>query len=459
MRQVLDYIRQQRLIEKGDHVVVGLSGGADSVCLFFVLYGLREEIGFTMSAVHVNHNLRGDEALRDEAFVRELCETHGISLGLYSYDVKKMAADGKISVEEAGRSARRQAFAAYCKEHGGTKTALAHHQDDLAETMLHHLSRGTGLDGLAALRPVRDGVIRPLLCMNRAEIEHYLKSRHIEYVTDTSNESDAYTRNKIRHHVVDYLVGEVNPGTVPHMAETAAELRELQDYLEREAEEALRSRAERCGDGLYLKDEAAALHPALLGQALRMCIGQVSGELRNITREHIRMVRELFHRQTGKEIRLPGGVLVQRGYGGLYFGRERENTAAPADVLTLEAPGIFHSETMEIRCTLEPNRNRQIPEKTYTKWLNYDKIKGDLVFRTRRQGDYLVINRDGGKKKLKDLFIDLKIPRENRDQIRLLAVGSEVLWVCGYRLSEAYKVLPETKDILKIQIRGGIFHE
>lgn len=468
MKKVLEFIRQQNLIEKGDHVIAGVSGGADSVYLLFVLLRYRKEQRFDITVVHVNHNLRGAEAGRDARYVRELCGNLDLPFVLISADVKELAEREKISTEEAGRLARYEAFARVCRERGGTKIALAHHQNDLAETMIYHLARGTGMKGLAAILPRRRNVVRPLLCMKRQEIEHDLKEMHIEYVTDSTNEQDDYTRNRIRHHVIDYLTARVNEQTVSHMAETAGEIGEVQSYLEKQAEVLLEKNGREEPEGWLL--DMALFSPDipvfLQNMVIGLCVQRISGSRKDFTRIHHNQVRELSRKSVGKQVNLPRNLTAVKDYAGVrLFLRQKEaeerrpGYLAPDEEIRLLIPGRCRVGELQVSCTIEENNRQIIPEKTCTKWLNYDKIKDTPVFRNRRPGDYLVVNQSGGRKKLKDYLIDRKVPREERDHILLLCVGSEVLWVCGHRISEAYKVYDDTEFILKVQIQGGTVHE
>lgn len=459
MKRVIDYIRQQGLIEKGDRVAAGLSGGADSVCLLFVLKNLCEELDFSLSAIHVNHGIRGEEAERDEEFVKNLCDQLAIPLGIYRADVRGMAKKEKLSLEEAGRKARYEAFDAYAGEHKTTKIALAHHKNDLAETMLYHLARGTGLAGLAGIRPVRGMVIRPLLCMNREEIEHYLKERHIKYVTDSTNACFDYTRNRIRHGIVASLTENVNSRAVEHMAQTAQTVCDAEDYLAAQAEKSMSRCATTEEDGVLFRDTFRR-EPAILQMyMLRAGIKKTADTLRDIARPHLLAVCSLFEKEVGKEVTLPGGIVAQRTYDGVRLGKMQEKREKTSDCCRLLIPGRQKLGEIEIICEIEANKGQIIPQKTYTKWLDYDTIKDSLDFRTRKQGDYLVVNHEGGRKKLKDYLIDEKVPKNKRDELCLLAAGSDILWVLGYRISEKYKIRSETKEILKIQVLGGDFYE
>ena len=475
MKKVKEYVQKHQLITQGDRVVVGLSGGADSVCLLFVLLELQKEIPFSINAVHINHQLRGPEALRDQKYVENLCETYGIPLKIVSRTVAEVAKKQKIGIEEAGRQVRYEVFESYAQKIGANKIALAHHQNDVAETMLFHLARGTDLAGLAAIRPKRGPYIRPLLCMNRREIEAYLQMQKMDYVTDSSNLTDHYMRNRIRHHVVEYLEEQVNSETAAHMSETAESLGELYEYMSALAVEKLNQYGTARKNGIFLKQSLFTEPKVVVGYVLRETIGQLRNTLKDVTREHIQQLHLLAARPVGKELHLPYELLARKEYEGIWIGNREENCnrmdlfeKEPGICIEVQKPpmGCDHSSIFfekwngyEISGTVEPWNHGEIPEKKYTKWFDYDKIKSTLMIRFRQTGDRIIINEQGGRKKLKDYFIDEKIPKEQRDQIPLLCCEQDVLWVLGGRISEAYKVTKETQTILKIQIRGGIDHE
>ena len=327
--RVAEFIRQYQMIAPGDVVLTGFSGGADSVLLLELLRELAKKGGFQVQAVHVHHNLRGEEADRDAAFAEAFCAEREIPFFLYSCPVEEVARKEHLSLEEAGRLERRRVFRECMEAHGGTKVALAHHRNDLAETMIHHLARGTSLAGLASLRPVRGNFIRPLLCLERAEIEKELERRKIVWCDDSTNGADDYTRNGIRHHVIPYLERQVNERTVAHMAETSLDLLEAEEYFCDEAEKLFRNCCVRREDGLELQECLAKEAKILQRYVVRDCLEQLAGQRKDLGREHLESVLDLFEKQVGKRVCLPYGLEAVRSYDGVvlrsYDGKQLVN--------------------------------------------------------------------------------------------------------------------------------------
>ena len=487
-KKVKAFMEQYHMVEPGERVLLGLSGGADSVCLFHMLRNLRETFGFSLMAVHVNHNLRGAEAERDAAFAERLCREYDIPFYLYSCPVEEIAEREHLSLEEAGRKARQEVFAACAREHHADKTALAHHQDDVAETMLHHLARGTSLAGLASLRPVRQNVIRPLLCVGREEIRRELKQNNFSWCEDSTNGEDIYTRNGIRRHVMPYLTKEVNPRTAAHMAQASFDLLETEEYLEQQTERLMEQYALEQENAVVLKEKIRKEPLLLQRYVIRESLERLAGKRKDLTREHLEAVRGLLEKRVGKQVDLPYGITAVREYETLCLKKQEScrgkgqkekclERAGNLEVLSIPIPvpvscdvpihlsGSFHPLllaespacgngriTIVKKTSVFPER---IEEKKYTKCFDCDKIRNGLVLRTRRSGDYLRVTAEGGKKKLKDYMIDAKIPREERDSIWLLADGPEIWWVVGYRIGESGRVRKDTKAVLQIQLGIG----
>ncbi len=470
MKRIEKFIQKYHMLTCGDRVIAGVSGGADSVCLFLMLLELREKIGFDLIAVHVHHGLRGEAADQDQQFVEALCEQHRIPLEIFRVNLESIAKKRKQSLEEAGRMVRREAFDSVCKKYGGNKIALAHHQNDNAETLLWNLSRGTGLDGLGGIRPVNGKFIRPLLCMNRKEIEEYLAKRKQSYCIDETNAGTDYTRNKLRHLVLPILEEQVNSAAVRHMNETMEQIWELQEYMQEQVEAAYQECVQEHFEKacwIQIQQKSFETFPELIKKmVIRKGMEQVGGKKRDLSHKHVDVMMELMNKQVGRTLDLPYEMHAKRNYEGIRlekqrtysFGEEKKAEIMQECMAELNIPGetILADRNLKLRCKiLEKPKNlsiKDIPQKIYTKWFDYGIIKSSLYIRTRQAGDIIVIDEKGHQKKLKNWFVDEKIPKEVRDSQLLLAENNEILWVLGHRMSQAYQVKQSTKWILQIEV-------
>ena len=465
-KKVEQFIRKHRMIVENDTVVTGVSGGPDSVCLLFMLCGLREKMGFRVIACHVNHGIRGKEADEDEKYVEELCRRLDVPCRIFHENVELISRKRKQSLEEAGRDVRRNAFESVCREDGGTKIATAHHRDDNAETVLLNIARGTGLQGLCGIRPSRQQWIRPLLCLSRKEIEEWLGKKRIRTCFDATNQEDEYTRNRIRHNILPALEKQINAGAAEHIHELSLQAQEVWDYIRGKTEEAWEMCAaqENTADGIVVTVSGRRMEtvdPAIKKFLIRRCIREAAGRERDIESVHIAAVLELFGRQTGKRIDLPYGVKAVRTYDGIVLRRDAPGRTAGTEPVKLMVPGetYFPATGQKICCMLLEKTDdflaKEIPQKSYTKCFDYDIIKYSLSARFRSSGDYLAIDGDGNRQKLKSYFINEKVPREVRDRTLLIADGSHIVWIPGMRMSSAYRIGDHTKRILMIKITEG----
>lgn len=326
LRKIKKYVEKWHMLEKGDKVIAGVSGGADSICLLFVLMELQKQIPFEIVVVHVNHGLRGAEADADEKYVKDMCEKHHIPYVSYLENIELIAKNRKQSMEEAGREVRREAFYRTMKTYGGTKIALAHHKNDNVETFMMNLARGTGLKGLGGICPVKEQIIRPLLCVERSEIEQYLKEQKIAYCIDKTNKSDDYTRNRIRNHIIPYFEREINPQTVSHINETMEFLREIQFFMQKQTEKYWETCVEMQGDTYVVKEEAyrsvpGTIQPLLLKQVL----SSIAGKEKDIESVHLNILQELMEKQVGRKADLPYEMEARKGYRGIEISKKKEN--------------------------------------------------------------------------------------------------------------------------------------
>ncbi|NLP33827.1 MAG: tRNA lysidine(34) synthetase TilS [Clostridiales bacterium] len=475
VQKVKDYIKQNNMIEKGDRIVLGVSGGADSVCLLYMLYKIYKEEDVSMVVVHVNHGIRGDEAKKDERFVAELCEELNVEYLSFTYPVPQIAEVENLSEEEAGRKVRYEAFFQVCKDKRCNKIAIAHNKNDIAETVLFNLFRGTGIRGMAGIAPTAKRrldsgevmIIRPLLCLERMEIEEYLQERNLSFQIDATNLLNVYTRNKIRNHIVAYASEEINQNAVANISNLASQLREIENYINGQVEQQYSILTSYTGDDtIALEVCGFQSHDIVIQKGIiRKIICTLAGRLKNLESKHVDQVLSLLTKQVGKQIDLPYCIVAVRDYDRILFhigkgdGKgEREASEECSRVsIEISKPGKYYlpklQKNLEINI-INYEKKQTIPKSSCMKWFDYDKIENTVIIRNRNEGDYIQINASGGRKKLKDYFIDQKIPRDERDNILLVTDGSHIMWILdnGSRMSEKYKVDENTKQILLIKL-------
>lgn len=452
-------IKDNELIKEGERVVVGVSGGADSVCLLLVLKEIMPLECIT--AVHINHGIRGDEAARDEDFVLQLCKRQGIRLEIRRLDVPLFARENKISEEEAGRVLRYRVFEEIRLLYKADKIAVAHNLNDVAETFLMNLSRGSGITGLTGIK-LRSGVlIRPLIKTSRAEIEEIVTYLGESFITDSTNNSLIYTRNRIRKRVIPELE-EVNERAVSHINDACERLEKIEGYIIKEAAKAYKSYVTK-GKDIFISNEILTLDEVIIEEVLHKALSEAAGRARDIGSVHISYLLELFSKQVGREIDLPYQVRAFREYKGIRLkgsankSESGESTQVLPELLlhTEDVEGIstVASEEDNIRLTFEDGSVKNLSQNSCIRWFDYDKIAENVMVRFKEEGDFLVISPEGDKKKLKKYFVDSKIPSDKRGGIPLVASGNEVLWIIGYRTGEGTRITKSTKKLLKMEIK------
>lgn len=459
LKKVEQFIDKWDMLSEKDCVIVGVSGGADSVALFLILNSLRARRNFTIHVVHVNHGIRGSQADADEAYVQKLCEELGVPVSSVRADVPLYAKEHKISEEEAGREVRRSAFQDALKQYGGTKIALAHHQEDNAETFFLNLARGSRLKGLGGIYPVKGEYIRPLLCVGRKEIEQYLKEKNISYCMDLTNLEDTYMRNRVRNHVIPYFQEQINEKTVEHMNATMKYLRDVQEYLDTEKERAYEAIVEHQTEGVLLRETPFRENAELIrNMVIRRVLAEVGGKEKDLEEVHVFAVAELLEKQTGKKLDLPYGMQAKRSYEGIVVAISKyEEQTLPELRVVLEDGAKWEYAGKHFLCKVFPRPEGDVivPKKSFTKWFDYDIMERNISIRTRKPGDRIVIDAEGHSKKLKSYYVDEKISSEERDRIPVMADADEIMWVIGYRQSKKYQITEETKTIVEIVVDGG----
>lgn len=461
LKKVEQYIEKWQMLTADDIVIAGVSGGADSMCLLFVLNELQKKIPFQIVTVHVNHGIRGPEADADEEYVKRVCGQLHVSCEVVRENVKAFAEREKLSEEEAGRIVRRSAYEMVMEKYHGTRIALAHHQDDNVETFFLNLARGSRLKGLGGISPVNGLYIRPLLCVGRREIEAYLEKTGVSYCMDATNLEDTYTRNRIRNHIVPLFKKYINEKTVEHTNGAMEQMREIWCYLEKKAQEAADEYTCEKEQGILVRKELSGVEEPICGMVLRRVLVRVSGQEKDLEEVHVNAVKQLLDRQVGRSVDLPYRMRAVRTYEGVNVYRKAvEENIEPAECL-LQVQEGEKAEIQYGKWIISWRVFRKMPEmdeppkKTYTKWFDYDIIEKNVIVRTRRAGDRIVIDERGNSKKLKSYFVDEKIPAKERAVIPVIAEDRQILWIVGYRQSKAYQVTEQTTTILEISINGG----
>ncbi|MGA1864577.1 MAG: tRNA lysidine(34) synthetase TilS [bacterium] len=485
---VLDY----GLLEENDRVLVACSGGPDSMALFHILKEISSEYALALYLIHLNHGIR-KEADEDEAFVRQIASDSGLEIIAGRVDCVTLSKRWKMSLEGAARKARYEFFSAQARNLGVSKIALGHTADDQAETILMRLLRGSGLKGMAGISPVRrrDGVcyIRPLIRCQRPEILKYLSSVNIPFKTDKTNLKPCCTRNRIRLELMPYLKKEFNPSLVNTLSKTAELLRE--DHLAlKEIVSGIEKQIEKGSKKIDTAEDALKILPFIeisgretqylhikdlkaqpLGiqrRILQKSLSRFNQKPGSLHFEHIQAIIRLMNRsEGGGELDLPGGINVYRSGGNLFLtrygtGREKylkgrsDEEKGDINHYPLNIPGItfipFFNLTLNASL-LDLNEITEMPTDPKAAFLDYDTITGPFQIRSRFPGDRFHPLGIPAEKKLKEFFIDMKVPRKIRDVWPLLAGGSKIYWVLGLRIGHPYRVTSNTSKILKMDFK------
>lgn len=446
--KIIDYVLKENLIEKGNHIVVGVSGGADSMALLHFLFSQKDRYQITLTAAHVHHGVR-EAATEDAEYVKAICSKWKIPFFIHHCNIKTIAKQRHITEEEAGREERYNFFISLTKPND--KIAVAHNMNDQAETMLMRFFRGADIKGLGGIPAKRQQIIRPLLNLTRDEIEKYCDHYQIAFKTDQTNLETTYTRNKIRLECIPYIQRHLNPGIIKTLAQHSqlylAEEDFISDYVQKLLLECIIQKDKKLWINInQLQKEKEYIQKRLL---LECIILQVGGA-KDITSVHVQQVWRLLTKQVGKSVNLPYGLIVTRHYEQLVLSKQ-ENLEAIMYNYTLEE-GTMQIKQINAEITLSFVSRKtfeQCKENMYTKYIDYAKIKDALRLRIRKPGDYITLT--NGSKKLKDFFIDEKICRETRNSMPLIADDNEIIWIIGSRLNVKYYVTDQTTQIIEIK--------
>jgi len=460
IEKVLDTINRYQLVNNGESVVVGVSGGPDSVCLLHVLYTLRERLHIKLHAVHINHMLRGKESEEDEKYVKELCEKLEIPAHFFSIDIKDIAGKRGISMEEAGREARYRKFEEVAEETGSSKIAVAHNRNDQAETVLMNIIRGSGLDGLKGIEYIRGKIIRPLLDVRREDIEDYCRQHSLNPRTDSTNLVSIYTRNKVRLDLIPSINKMFDTDIQDNLWKMSILLKDDIGYIDENVTRLYNECLIETNKDSITIDAGIfrSYHIAIKRRIVRSAIKNLTGSLKGMESVHIEKVLQLWENgRTGAEIHLPCGLKALKSYNHLIIARAVNNVETRPFCIEISIPGVTLVPEIGagIKAFIEKKssaieQNGNMRYNSLVQYFDYDTFKMGIYIRNRKDGDVFKPYKSNGTRKLKEYFIDNKIPRHKRDNIPLIAQGNEIVWVIGYKISDKFKVTENTKTVLKL---------
>lgn len=455
--KVLGTINKYNLIEDGDKIVLGLSGGPDSVCLLHILYRLKEKMNIEVYAAHLNHQIRGLEAQKDALYISQICEDLGITSFVKAINVPEYCKEQGVSLEEGARTLRYEMFEEIKQKTKSNKIAIGHNRNDQAETVLMRIMRGTGLQGLRGIEYIRDNkIIRPILDIERSDIEAYCEKYELNPRIDKTNLESIYTRNKIRLELIPYMKDNFNPNVIESIVRMTNSLKSDSDYIDLEAEKSFKEVSTLKEDSVEISlPKYSNLHNAIKVRILRSAIKHIIGDTNFVDQKHIEDIIELeCESKLNKMLNLPRGIFAYRRKNIIIL-TTKEIVSEEID-FCYNIPSNGFIKIKELNLVLETqkmsiDRYKSIKLDKTSKGFDFDKIKGGIVVRSRKQGDKIKLA--GGSKKVKDLFIDLKIPREDRCKVPVITDDEGILCVGDYKTSENYKIDSETKEVLKISFK------
>lgn len=453
--KVKETIEKYNLLNRGDKVIVALSGGSDSVALLVALVQIAPQMDLRLIVAHINHLLRKEESDEDEKFCRDLSRNFG--LVFVSEKMNKTPSHKGLSPEDFYRRQRYLFLNKVAKDNQAEKIALGHHLQDQAETVLLNLLRGSGLEGLKGILPMRDGkFIRPLIEISRKQIINFLKKSGIAYRQDSSNENNKYLRNKIRRDLIPYLKKEFNPRIEENLAQMAQILRQEDEFVRQHVFQAMQSPyIQRQPNRISLNIQ----YISELQQAVRFRLFKALLESLNPTKNgfsyiHIKSLEKLTHDQkSGKRISLPLSIVASCEYDNLILERKNIQPEKIEYEYEVSVPGSVWVSEKNISVRLQIVTRDYIDFKSEEKvYMDLDKIRQPLILRNRRDGDWFEPLGMRGRKKIKALFIDRKITRDERDKVMLIADGLSVVWIENMHLSDRVKITAKTKNVLEVEI-------
>ncbi|MDO5154673.1 MAG: tRNA lysidine(34) synthetase TilS [Eubacteriales bacterium] len=477
LQRMKKQIEEYHMLNQGDKVVLGVSGGVDSVCLLLLMKEVLKQYALSIYVVHVNHGIRQQDAKRDAEYVKQLCQMYDLDYSLYEGNVPELAKEWGMSEEEAGRTFRYQCFLKKMKQVNATKLATAHHMGDQAETVLFHLIRGADLSGMSGMHPVsyvesgKFTVIRPLLPFDKSELKQFVKEKQIKWFEDVTNQENQYSRNRLRNVVIPNLE-KINAQAGKHIAEFATTAAMYQSFFERivknymelhvvtESDQTMSGMSCSTNRNLLREQDELVVRAVLYEMMAKVC-----GQKKDLAKEHVFALTRLLDAQSGKEINLPYGMRAVLTYETLTIRKcfeekteewkyeikmqENEQIVLPNGgkiyVEYIDRQQLGEKEWKKLQMEAVNSKNN------YTKFYDCDTIKDTLCVRRPEAEDYFVMNEQGNRKKISRYFIDCKIPREQRQSTWVIAMQREVIWLVGLRRCNNHRISDKTKYVLVVR--------
>lgn len=437
-------IEKYEMLKYGDKVIVGLSGGADSVCLLHFLNSIKNEYNLTIISAHINHGIRGDEATKDAAFSKEFSENLNAGFRLLEVDCVTEAEKNGETVEEAGRRIRYEFFNSLADTENSV-IATAHNSNDNMETIIFNITRGSSLNGAKGIPPKRENIIRPLIFCTREEIEGYCKENLLSFVTDSTNLSDDYTRNKIRHLVIPELKS-INTSAENAFSRFSEMARDDLDFLEKSTISAFKQAV--IDKNTYSVKILDSFHKSIKNRVIFKAITDFCGEKPDSKK--IQAVCECIDKNT--KIQLYKNCFAETKDGVLKF-FDGEKISKNEETIILEKNGFeYQFGEYIVKTELLENISQKIKDLVLDNSIDCDTICGNLILRTRQEGDKITLRKRNVTKTLKKLFIEETVPKEKRNLIPVISDDNGVVWVFGFGVNKKNVITEKSKNILSIRV-------
>ncbi|MDF2634880.1 MAG: tRNA(Ile)-lysidine synthase [Pelosinus sp.] len=458
LEKVRAWINKYNLLDQGDKIVVACSGGPDSLALLHILAAFRLEYNISIVVAHVDHMFRGEESAMEAAFVVDFCAKRNLVCYHKAIDVPQFIEETGMSGEEAARVVRYQFLREIAKELGGAKIATGHHRDDQAETVLINMLRGSGSAGIRGMQPVNGDIIRPLLSVSRADIIAFCKREQLEPKFDSSNFEINYLRNRIRIHLLPELEKQYNSAVKDSLCRTATIVGDEHDFIQDTAKSIWSQVIKEHANSLFIMaDQVKSVHIAVIRELFRLAIEKKQGSLRGISFSHVEtLIEMLFNGRVGSILQLPAGLTIHKTYDGLYLGEKPLILPKKVEFSGREllVPGITQINELGIQIIAEITDAR-VKSQFNVAVFDVEELALPLIVRIRRNGDRFQPLGFTGSKKVKDFFIDEKVPRDLRDSVPIICDVQGIIWIGGYRQSQCGKSTGKTKRFLVLKILGN----